>query len=104
VNEASAHAIAHEDFAAHYEQLRCDALGITGGRSIGRALFLRHGMAAWMQACSCGTPPSANDTVPPTPTISPLPANVRSQATVILASIILNRQPEKTSCQPTCRK
>jgi hypothetical protein len=104
VNEASAQAIAHEDFAADYEQLRGSALGITNGREIGLALFLRNGMAAWVHACSCGTPPPANDTVPPTATITSLSADVRSQATVILASIILNRRPEKTSCQPTCRK
>lgn len=103
MNEASAQAIAHEDFAADYEQLRGSALGITDGRGIGLALFLRNGMAAWVHACSCGTPP-ANDTIPPTATISSLPADVRSQATVILASIILNRRPEKTSCQQTCRK
>jgi hypothetical protein len=104
VNESSAQALAQRDFAADYEQLRGSALGKSEGRGIGLALFLRHGMAAWVHACSCGTPPPANDTVPPTATISSLSADVRSQATVILASIILNRRPEKTSCQQTCRK
>jgi hypothetical protein len=104
VNEASAQAIGHEDFAADYEQLRGSALGITDSRGIGLAWFLRHGMAAWVHACSGGTPPPANNTVPPTASISSLSADVRSQATVILASIILNRRPEKTSCQQTCRK
>ena len=103
MNEASAQAIAQGDFAADYEQLRGSALGKTNGRGIGLALFLRNGMAAWVHACSCGTPP-ATDTVPPTATVSSLPADTRSQATVILAAIILNRRPEKTSCQQTCRK
>ncbi len=96
-------AIANQNFAVHYEQLRCDALGTTGDHSIGLALFLRNGMAAWMCACSCVTPPPAKDTVPPTAT-TPSPAVVRSQAAVILAGMILNCRPEKLLCQPTCRK
>ncbi len=86
-------ASADRDFAVHYEQLRCGALGMTAGRSFGLALFLRHGMAAWVHAYSCTTP--ARDTVPPTDNI-PSPADVRSQVAVILAGMILNRRPESS--------
>lgn len=95
MNETSTHAMADRDFATHYEQLRGDALGKTSG-GVGLTLFLRQGMVAWMQACSCVTPPPAKDAVPPASAVSPLPAGVRSQATMILAGIILNCRPEIT--------
>ena len=43
-----------QDLAAHYEQLRRDAIGrpAHGGAGLGLALFLRRGMTAWMQAWS----------------------------------------------------
>ena len=61
MNETLPHAIAHQDFAAQYEQLRSDALalGRAGGVSVGLTLLLRQGMVAWMQACSCDLPPLA---------------------------------------------
>jgi hypothetical protein len=103
VNGTSPLGLGNEDFAARYEQLRCDALGMTAGRSVGLALFLRQGMAAWVHAGSCCTPPPARDAVPPTANI-PSPADVRSQTAVILAGMILNCRPEKCLCQLTCRK
>jgi hypothetical protein len=96
--------MADRDFATHYEQLRCDALGKTSGGGVGLTLFLRQGMVSWMQACSCVTPPPAKDAVPPASAVSPLPAVVRSQAAMILAGILLNCRPEITLCQPTCRR
>jgi hypothetical protein len=76
---------------------------MTAGRSIGLVLFLRHGMAAWVHACSCSTPPPAGAVVPPTANI-PSPADVRSRVAVILAGMILKCRPEESLCQPTCRK
>jgi hypothetical protein len=64
VNRTSPPVIADEDFAAHYEQLRGDVLGTTTGRSFGLALFLRHGMAAWVNARSSATPVTARALVP----------------------------------------
>jgi len=95
VNEASPAALAREDFAAHYEQLRGDALARTGSRGIGLALFLRDGMAAWVQACSCGRSTPANHAMPP---IAPIasPAKIRTEAAVILAGMILNCRPQKS--------
>lgn len=48
---APSHSVASEEMARHYEQLRRQALGQQGtSRNLGLALFLRRGMAAWMQA------------------------------------------------------
>ncbi len=44
MKKTSPAAIANQNFAVHYEQLRCDALGTTGDHSIGLALFLRNGI------------------------------------------------------------
>jgi hypothetical protein len=96
VNQSLPNAIADQDFAAHYEQLRCDVLGRTNSGSVGLTLLLRQGLAAWMQACSCGASSPMRDPVPPTNAVHPLPADVRYQAAVILAGIILHSRPETT--------
>lgn len=103
MKKASPAAIPHQNFAVHYEQLRCDALDTTGDHSIGLALFLRNGMAAWVHACSCVTSPPVKDAVPSTATTSS-PTVARSQVAIILAAMILNCRPEKLLCQPTYRK
>lgn len=103
MNETSPSALAHQNFAACYEQLRNDVLNKTSRGSVALVLLLRDGLAAWMRAFA-GLPPSpARDIVPPIIT-TPSLNNVRSQASVILASLILNCRPEKSQCQPTCRK
>ena len=94
MNQSLPNAIADQDFAAHYEQLRCDVLGRTSGGSVGLTLLLRQGLAAWMQACSCCASAPMRDHVPPTNAFHPLPADVRYQAAVILAGIILHSRPE----------
>jgi len=81
--------------AAHYEQLRQDAMrqSISGGRGLGLALFLRSGMTTWMQAWSeCASvetqthsPPSGDETIP---------VDLRSQVTSLLAGMILSLQQE----------
>lgn len=94
MKKTSPAAIPHQNFAVHYEQLRCDALDTTGHRSIGLALFLRNGMAAWAHVDSCLTSPPAKDAAPATATTSS-PGVARAQAAVILAGMILNYRPEK---------
>jgi hypothetical protein len=89
------HTIADQDVALHYEQLRRDALGRSSIGRVGLTLFLRQGMAAWMQACVGGALWPARGSVPPN-AANPLPADVRSQTAVILAGIILHSQPEAT--------
>jgi hypothetical protein len=100
MNETLPQAMADQDFAAHYEQLRNQALGAGSGARVGLTLLLRQGMAAWMQTGACVTPPPAGGAAPPGNTCSPLPDQVRSQVAVILASIVLYYPRETTPCQP----
>jgi hypothetical protein len=86
--------LADRNFAAHYEQLRRDWLGRTSSGSVGLTLLLRQGLTAWMRACSCDTSLPTRESLPPATAV--LPANVRSQAAVILAGFLLHSRPEKT--------
>jgi len=92
VNQILTHSNSDQDAALHYEQLRRDALGRSSIGSVGLTLFLRQGMAAWMQACAVGALLPARDSVTPANAANPLPADVRSAA-VILAGIILHSRP-----------
>src|SRR5215831_2487402 len=96
VNPSLPSAIAHQDFATHYEQLRRDALARTSSGGLGLTLLFRQGLVAWMQGCSCGTSPPTRDPVAPANAFHPLPTDVRSQAAVILAGILLHSRPETT--------
>jgi hypothetical protein len=91
-------AMVHQDLATRYEQLRRDALmGTTSSTSVGLVVLLRQGLAAWIRACSYDTLSPARDLVPPLHTVDALPADVRSQAAVILAGILLHSRLEATS-------
>src|SRR5712691_2326826 len=62
---------------------------------------------AWMRASSWAVPPapwSAGKSVQPWNAISSLPCDVRSQAAVILAGILLSHPRETTLCKATCTK
>jgi hypothetical protein len=68
-----------------------------GGQGLGLALFLRRGMTAWMQAWS-----ECAGTVEPGPRSQPvidepIPGDIRSQITTLLAGMILCLQQEATS-------
>jgi hypothetical protein len=85
-----------ETLAEQYEHLRKEAVSLAAGRrpAPGLALFLRKGMAAWMEASS-----SLAVTVPETPATLPgdacsWPCDIRSQATTILTGMILGQKPE----------
>ena len=84
------------EMVAHYEQLRGDALHPANrlAASPGRALFLRQGMAGWMQAWSaCIDKPDAQPS--PAPTASPpLSEGLRAQLAMILAGMILGQRQE----------
>jgi hypothetical protein len=94
VNQCLPRAAAEQDFSACYEQLRFDALHRTSSGGVGLALFLRQGMAAWIQACPCGARLQARDSVPVADVSPALPADVRSQVTVILAGLVLHSRPK----------
>ena len=96
MNPSLPSATVHQDFASHYEQLRRDVLGRASSGSVGLTLLLRQGLAAWIRACSCGASLPTRDLVPQANVIHPLPADVRAQAAIILAGIILHSRPETT--------
>jgi hypothetical protein len=105
VNEDPPHFIPQQECVARYEQLRSDVLSRGQGISTGAGLtlFLRHGMVAWIRACSRSVTPPACELGQPNP-VSSLPHDVRAQAVVILAGILLGNKPEANPCKPTCRK
>jgi hypothetical protein len=87
------------DLVAHYERLRRDALGspCPGDGGFGLALFLRRGMAAWIEAwweCTSPVEPIARSE----PHVDdPIPTDTRTQITALLAGMILCLQQEATS-------
>ena len=98
MSEPNDQPVARLDLVAHYEQLRRDATDMSsrGREALGLALFLRRGMAAWMQAWSpcmdCVTP-----LAPPRPATTPVPMDVRGQVAMLLAGIILGLHQEATT-------
>jgi hypothetical protein len=95
-----------EDFVAGYEQLRNCALSRShSGSDFGLTLFLRQGMIAWMmRAGSRVVPATPMQSATPSNAISPLPSDVCSQATLILAGLILNHSSEMTRCETKRRR
>lgn len=95
VNEALLHFITAQDWTARYEQLRSAALnpgtGVSSG--IGLAVFLRHGLRAWMRACGSVLTPSVHPVAQPTP-VSSLSFDVRTQTVLILAGMLLGNRSE----------
>jgi transposase len=107
VNEALPQSAAATDWVARYEQLRKDVLTQAIGGSLGLILFLRQGMTAWMRTCACAPTPGpapSRESVQPSKTVSALPGDVRFQAAVILAGILLRHPTEGTLCKATCTK
>jgi hypothetical protein len=103
VNEAPPPCAAEEDWAVRYEQLRNDVLSHGIGSGFGLSILLRQGMTAWMRACTCAVPVplTAGKSVQSLIVISPLPCDVRTQAAVILAGMLLTYPTETTLCKAT---
>ena len=105
MNEALPQSVAGEDWVARYEHLRKDALSQATGGGFGLIILLRQGMIAWMQACAdIPVPAPARESVQHCDAISRLPGDVRSQAAVILAGILLHHPTEATLCKATCTR
>ena len=78
-----------------YEELRQDVIRGARGCSLGLALFLREGMAAWMRACSTWMPKPA-PRAPQHPG-SALPSGLHGQMAALLADMALATAREVTS-------
>ena len=92
-----------QDVVVRYEELRQDVLSRRdGARGIGLILFLREGMARWMQAGTCAPAPRSPSEC--TATINWWSCDVRAQAASILAGILLSYRSETTPCMPTGRR
>jgi hypothetical protein len=74
---------------AGYEDLRRVAIGRppSAGRGVGFALFLRSGMAAWIEACEAMPAPSPPFRPPPMERDQLLPTDVRGEVTMVLAAM-----------------
>jgi hypothetical protein len=85
---------------SQYEDLRNHALTAAGLRqSLGYALFIGRGMAAWARACRsyASQPPAPAPTAPTAR--SSIPLDLRNQLALVLAGIILNLQTQEVcSC------
>ena len=105
MNEDASACIAQQDWVPRYEQLRSDALSHCHAMSsgFGLAILLREGTTAWMRACSRAVTPSAPALAQPDPT-DPLPWNMRTEAVLILAGILLGNNSEAHPCKPTPRR
>jgi hypothetical protein len=105
VNEVLPQSAAGEDWAACYEQLRTDVLSQAAGSGFGLIVFLRQGMTAWMRACACAVAPApASKSAQLLNPVNSLPGDVRSQAAVILAGILLHHTTESMLCKATCTR
>jgi len=105
MNEASPQSPAGGDWAARYEQLRKDALSQANGGGFGLIILLRQGITAWMRACAdLPAPAPARESVRHGDASSLLPGDVRSQAAVILAGILLHHPTEASLCKATCTR
>lgn len=104
MNEALSAAEAGEDWAARYEQLRNDVLSQAADGGFGLVLFLRQGMTGWIRTSACArtpVPAVAGRSTQPWDAVSPLPGEVRSQAAVILAGMLLHHPTEAILCKAT---
>jgi hypothetical protein len=87
--------------------LRNDVLSHAAGGGFGLILFLRQGMTTWMRTSACAlapVPEPVGKPVQPLHALSPLPCDVRSQAAVILAGILLSHSMVTTLCKATYTK
>ncbi len=95
--------VLHQDVVIRYEVLRQDALSDWHGASgVGLTVFLREGMARWMQASASA--PSPRSQPVSAVAASCWSSDVRAQAASILAGILLSYRSETTPCMPTGRR
>lgn len=81
--------------ADRYEELRGAALGqsVGGGPGLGLALFIRRGMAVWMEAWANCTPQVEPWSTPDPPADRTFSMGVRSQVARVLVEMVMNTLP-----------
>ena len=84
--------------------MRNDVLSQANGGGFGLILLLRQGMTAWMRACACAVAPAPASKSAQRNPVNSLPGDVRSQAAVILAGILLHHTTESMLCKATCTR
>ena len=85
----------YERLVEAYESLRGNVLGdCEGCTGPGLALFMRKGMAAWMQACVRSAPPPERRSVPLSSTSANLPPGLRGELVVVLTAMVLSHLQE----------
>ena len=88
-----------ELLVARYEQLRCGVLeGRFCGDRHGLALFVREGLAGWIEAWSLCLIPAPPVVTSPPPEAPLLPQGLHGQMVHVLANITLN-QLQRVSCR-----
>ena len=76
----------------HYEELRREALEGGSGLAPGLAIFLRRGMASWLQELATWAreaPPARREAGQ---SVAPLPAGTKGEVVQALAAMILGRE------------
>ena len=104
MNQGPSPCIAQQDWVPCYEQLRSEALSRchSKSRGFGLAVLLREGITAWMRVCSSAVAPPAPPFAQPDPT-DQLPWNMRTEAVLILAEMLVGNNSEAHRCKPTPR-
>lgn len=84
---------ASEKWATRYEELRRQILAEPAAGGWGRALLLRRGLVAWMQAWPSDeeTGPNATKPAEPSAAATTLPAGLCGEITRILVNMILDQ-------------
>lgn len=98
-NPAAAEAAVPEKWTTRYEELRRQILAEPAGGGWGRALLLRRGLLAWMQAWPIDDSADQKAAKPaePSATATTLPAGLSGEITRVLVNMILDQGKESVS-------
>jgi len=95
-NPSVGEAAVSQTWTTRYEELRRQILAESEGRGWGRALLLRRGLVAWMQAWPSdeSAVPATPKSAEPTAAATTLPAELGGAITQVLVNMILDQAKE----------
>jgi hypothetical protein len=98
-NPSAGEAAVPEKWTTRYEELRRQILAEPEGGGWGRALLLRRGLVAWMQAWPSDGEigPEATKPAESSAPATPLPAGLCAEITRVLVNMILDQRKELVS-------